>query len=262
MIYEHTSIYFTSSNPILLKGDFGIEVDTGVVKEGDGVTAWNSLAYTDILYEFTTTTGTDTYVASLKMPPILGYFAGMRIRVKFGITNTGAATINVNSLGAKSIVKRVSTALVAGDIIANRIYHLIYDGTNFQIQPYINATTDLSDNVEWTDYTSISTVVGWSSFTSKFIQYKKTGSVLFVQFYLYGTSNSATTNFSIPYTSRAGSNYVDLLIRSQDAGVYSLGALAEIGGSATVVNFYKLSDGTPFTNSGLKGVSGLIIIPL
>lgn len=44
-------------NPVLLKGELGIESDTHKAKLGDGVTAWNSLDY------FVTNTSTQMYVA-------------------------------------------------------------------------------------------------------------------------------------------------------------------------------------------------------
>lgn len=36
---------WASKNELLLEGEFGLELDTGRVKLGDGVTAWNSLGY-------------------------------------------------------------------------------------------------------------------------------------------------------------------------------------------------------------------------
>lgn len=40
-----TSAQWTSVNPTLAKGEIGVEIDTGRIKIGDGVTAWNSLPY-------------------------------------------------------------------------------------------------------------------------------------------------------------------------------------------------------------------------
>lgn len=40
-----TSANWTSNNPTLLQGEFGLETNTLAVKLGDGSTAWNSLAY-------------------------------------------------------------------------------------------------------------------------------------------------------------------------------------------------------------------------
>ena len=77
-------------------------------------------------------TGTDTYAITVTPAPT-AYAAGNIYYVKFTNANTGAATLNVNALGVKSIVKGTSTALVAGDIPAGRVALLTYDGTNFII---------------------------------------------------------------------------------------------------------------------------------
>jgi len=83
----------------------------------------------------------DTYVITLSPVPT-SYATGMVINFKANTVNTGAATINVNSLGAKSIVKGVSTALADGDIAALSLNTLIYDGTNFVLQnPIANLIT-------------------------------------------------------------------------------------------------------------------------
>ncbi len=76
--------------------------------------------------------GTDTYSATPN-PALTSYVTETAILIKFTNANTGAATINLNGLGAKAIVKGVSTALVAGDIVAGMELLLIYDGTNYQI---------------------------------------------------------------------------------------------------------------------------------
>ena len=40
-----TSLEFTNSNPILGKGQLGIEYDTGIIKVGDGVSVYNNLKF-------------------------------------------------------------------------------------------------------------------------------------------------------------------------------------------------------------------------
>jgi hypothetical protein len=82
-----------------------------------------------------TSAGTDTITATLS-PAITDYVAGQRYHFKAGGTNTGAATINFNSVGAGAIKKGAagSTALGAGDITTGGAYSLIYDGTNFQLE--------------------------------------------------------------------------------------------------------------------------------
>jgi hypothetical protein len=49
-----------------------------------------------------------------------------------GFTNTGSATLNVNSLGAKTI-KVGTVPLTAGQITVGRVVNVYYDGTDFQL---------------------------------------------------------------------------------------------------------------------------------
>ncbi len=72
----------------------------------------------------------DSYVITLGTVP-LAYTNGMMIVFRANTQNTTGATINVNGLGVKNIVKRVNTTLATGDILASMICQLIYDGTNF-----------------------------------------------------------------------------------------------------------------------------------
>jgi len=51
----------------------------------------------------------------------------------------------------------------------------------------------------WTAYGATSTVVGWSSFTSKSIYYKKVGKLVFVQFDIGGVSDSGAVSFTLPF---------------------------------------------------------------
>ena len=64
------------------------------------------------------------------------YTDGMEVLFKAGYTNTLPATININSLGAKSIRRQDGTALVAGDIVLAKIFTLRYNSTSdyFEIQ--------------------------------------------------------------------------------------------------------------------------------
>ena len=75
----------------------------------------------------------DTYVITLAPAPA-AYATGQVFHFKANTVNTGAATLNVNSLGAKTIVKHNDQTLADGDIEANQIVTVVYDGTNFQMQ--------------------------------------------------------------------------------------------------------------------------------
>jgi hypothetical protein len=44
-----TASNWTSADPILAQGEFGIESDTNKVKLGDGVTSWSGLGYAPLM---------------------------------------------------------------------------------------------------------------------------------------------------------------------------------------------------------------------
>lgn len=75
---------------------------------------------------------TDAY-AITPDPAITAYVAGQTFNVLCPTANTGACTLNVCELGAKDIKKNVSEDLETGDILANQVVTVIYDGTNFQL---------------------------------------------------------------------------------------------------------------------------------
>lgn len=138
----NTSTALIATNPIFLDGQLIKETDTNRSKVGDGSTAYVDLTYVEWSFEIIEAAGTDTYTGSFSKPFLLAYFPMMRLRVRFANANTGAATINLNGLGAISIKKDVSNALVSGDILAGGVYDLTYDGTNFQVK--LGATNSVS----------------------------------------------------------------------------------------------------------------------
>jgi hypothetical protein len=88
--------------------------------------------------------GTDSYAITLT--GFTAYVAGQTFKFKAGTANTGACSLNVNGLGAKTIKKDVSSDLATGDILENQIVTVIYDGTNMQmVNPsVINGATQVS----------------------------------------------------------------------------------------------------------------------
>ena len=81
-----------------------------------------------------TASGT-TYGCNIAVAPA-AYSTNVKYWFVADVANTGAATINFNSLGAKAVKKvqgGVTTALVANDIQAGQYVLLAYDGTNMQM---------------------------------------------------------------------------------------------------------------------------------
>lgn len=68
----------------------------------------------------------DTYAATLSPAPT-AYSGGQVYRIYCNTANTGAATLNINGLGAKDIRKNGSAALETGDILAGQIIEVVYD---------------------------------------------------------------------------------------------------------------------------------------
>lgn len=78
--------------------------------------------------------GTANALTLTLAPAPTAYATFQRFIFKASSANTGAATLNVNSLGApalKRLVDGTLRTLIAGDIAAGRIYEAIYDGTQF-----------------------------------------------------------------------------------------------------------------------------------
>ncbi len=64
---------------------------------------------------------------------IVAYSAAQVIKFVANFTNTGSATVNVNSIGAVTLKKLGTQNLVAGDIVTGQVVAAIYDGTYFQV---------------------------------------------------------------------------------------------------------------------------------
>lgn len=100
------------------------------------------------LYAWASATGNDSYVVTMT-PACTAYVTGMQIVFKADVANTGACTINVNGLGAKSIKNQSWNDLTDNQIVANQLVALRYDWTNFVYQ----VIADLATNAEaaaWT----------------------------------------------------------------------------------------------------------------
>ncbi|MFO1057895.1 MAG: hypothetical protein U1E53_13115 [Dongiaceae bacterium] len=79
------------------------------------------------------TSGGTANAQTVTLTPAPGaYYAGMVVTFLAGATNTGATTLNCNSLGAKSIFV-ANAACVGGEILSGKAYTVVYDGTQFQL---------------------------------------------------------------------------------------------------------------------------------
>jgi len=101
------------------------QVNNSARQEMADVAAWR-----DFFGGAKTTSGTDTITLTSGMT-ITAYASNQLFVAKLGGTNTGAATLNIDSLGTKA-VEINGSAVTAGELVAGKFYMFVYDGTAFQ----------------------------------------------------------------------------------------------------------------------------------
>jgi hypothetical protein len=80
----------------------------------------------------TSVSGTDTIVGTAALG-MSAYTTGQVFSFVSAGDNTGAVTLNINAIGAKSIKKSGTINLTAGDIPSGAAIQVLYDGTSFQL---------------------------------------------------------------------------------------------------------------------------------
>ena len=108
-----------------------------------------------------TSSGTNTITLSASRT-MTAYAQGDLYTFKAGGTNTGATTLNVDSLGAKD-VQFNGAACTGGEIVSGLMYSVVYDGTQFQLlnassYPAIDITTLEVTNIKAKDGTAALTI--------------------------------------------------------------------------------------------------------
>lgn len=111
---------------------------------------------------FAETGAANAYVLT-PSPSIGAYAVGQRFSFKATNANTTTSTLNINGLGAKTIYKgNGATALASGDIAANMIVTVEYDGTNFiMLNPVANAPTVVAPTTDVQAFTT-ATTANWT----------------------------------------------------------------------------------------------------
>lgn len=115
----------------------GVAVPVGALPPSNVGPALRGIAGADAAYLddtgcAVTSSGTDTITFNAVSNPYSGaatYADGDTFCFIAGGTNTGAATFNVDSEGAKAIRKEADAALVSGDIVQNAMYVVRYDAS-------------------------------------------------------------------------------------------------------------------------------------
>lgn len=159
------------------------------------------------------TTGNDTYTCTLT-PTLTAYTRGMCLALDADTANTGTATVNVDTLGAKSILGRSGGALSNADVPANRPVTICYDGTQF-IQQGAQMTSALVEmRFGECDNNGVGTIKMWSIPSTGGAGISCVGSSPHT--HAAGTfSNAADSslerNFQIPYSWSGGTVQVNMV---------------------------------------------------
>ena len=186
-----------------------------------------------------TVAGTNA-LTGLATPALSGYAAGAQYSFIAQNTNTSAVTIDIDTLGVKSITKFGTTPLVANDIIAGALVLIEYDGTRFQL---LNPTSFVFDYIT-TDYIRETTTISATA---------ATGTINFdvaTQSILYYTTN-ASANWTLNVRGSSGATLNSLMSTGQTVTVTFLatqGATAYYNSAFTI-------DGTSVTPKWQSGIT-------
>jgi hypothetical protein len=118
------------------------------------------------------------------------------------------------------------------------------------------ADSGLPFETAWTDYSATSTIVGWTSFTTKKIYTKKIGKTVFVQYNIVGTSNATTTSFTVPYATADIMHITDSIGYTADNGTQETNGSIDIPNNSSVVGCYRTPASSAWTASGSKVCAG------
>jgi hypothetical protein len=172
-------------------------------------------------------------------PAPSAYATGMVIRFFAGFSVTGAATLNVNGLGAKDLRKNNGlTALSNRDLDAGLLTTVVYDGVRFVVvDPFIPTLTTYTPTIGGT---------AWSSTQATYAEYFLQGQILNFSGQIdITTAGIGTITVSLPsgYSAQTGRTQL----------VYcGLNGTGDTGGSIA-------SNGTSFTMQHLTGAGSGVI---
>ena len=101
----------------------------------------NTLKNAQFINDLSVSANTITGTTATTFPG--AYAKGQSVIVQVANTNTGATTININTLGAKAVTKNGNTALAAGNLVAGNDYLMTYDGTEFEVLTFTILAVDI-----------------------------------------------------------------------------------------------------------------------
>lgn len=170
-----------------------------------------------------------------------------------GYTGAGVETAWLGSYGRVIAYNRTSSAYQPLYLTGSLIY--LQEGTSTNLQVY---NGDVYSSV-WQGWEGSSTITGWTSFTAKEIFIKQIGKTVICSFYIDGTSNSTSTQFTLPFTSvNATNHYTQNAIRIRNNSTWAFG-VASVAPNSNVVICYPDAAASSWSSSNIKTIVGEIV---
>lgn len=121
------------ATPPVVAGHVVVFADTS----GAAIASGGFVPQSSILWTATTIGGTANAITVTATTPAIASYTlakGNTIALQPTAPNTGAVTLNINTLGAIAVLKQTFSGLVAlsgGELQTNNVYHVYYDGTQY-----------------------------------------------------------------------------------------------------------------------------------
>jgi len=196
-------------------------------------------------------------------------FAQLRSTIPTTDTSSLSARINLklNAADTASLSARINLKLNAADTasLSARINLKLNAADTASLSSRINQKLNISDTAvfsrkgTWTDYSATSTITGWSSYTTKLLQYEITDKVIRVMVQLEGTGTGTSVSFTLPVSSSSwGTQY--FILQTQNNTTQSASVAWVNASSSTVTISNSASTTTSWTNGVLRNVRGQFFI--
>lgn len=191
----------------------------------------------------------DTFTGNITAPNLSG-------------TNTGDETITsiqtkrpLKTVASQSLEGSGNVALSKSDVGLGNVDNTsdLNKPISTAVQTALNAKISLNN---WVDISLTSTIVGWSAFTTRSIEYLIVGNECTVRGQIAGTSNNATTSFTMPFNYTGADVFQTVSIPITNNGTAATAAgMARILANTSTVLFFTNGNVGAFTPSGTKIVT-------
>jgi hypothetical protein len=147
--------------------------------------------------------------------------------------------------------------LLFGSAIGTNTANLYASSGDLKTDDSLNVAGDIY-TVALTNYSSTSTVSGWSGSPTISIWYKLVGKTLTVYYSITGTSNSPTASFTLPYSVNSSLPVIYQSMVAANDGSDDADSRSQISPGSATVNLQRYT-GAAWTPSGTKTCIGLIV---